>query len=206
MPTLTPEILEKVKHAPQVPGVLEVILRRWSPRAFAAKDVSSEALTKLFEAARWAASSYNEQPWRFLMGRRGDDTYRKIFESLVEFNQSWAKAAPVLVLSMAKNIFTSNAVENRFALHDTGAATAHLALEATALGLHTHSMAGFDAEKARALFGIPQEYEIGSVTAIGYLGDPATLPDGLREREEAVRQRKPLNEIVFSSWETPAEF
>lgn len=206
MPTLTPETLEKLKHAPDLPGVLDVVLRRWSPRAYADKDVSSEDLTKLFEAARWAASSYNEQPWRFLVGRRGDDTYRQIFESLVEFNQSWAKAAPVLVLSVAKKIFTNNAAENRFALHDTGAATANLALEATVLGLHTHSMAGFDAEKARALFAIPQEYEMGSVTAIGYLGDPATLPGALREREEAVRQRKPLKEIVFSSWEAPAKF
>jgi nitroreductase len=206
VPTLTPETLEKLKHAPDLPGVLDVVLRRWSPRAYADKDVSSEDLTKLFEAARWAASSYNEQPWRFLVGRRGDETYRKIFESLVEFNQSWAKAAPVLVLSVAKKIFTNNAAENRFALHDTGAATANLALEATVLGLHTHSMAGFDAEKARALFAIPQEYEMGSVTAIGYLGDPATLPGALREREEAVRQRKPLKEIVFSSWEAPAEF
>jgi nitroreductase len=206
VPTLTPETLEKLKHAPDLPGVLDVVLRRWSPRAYADKDVSSEDLTKLFEAARWAASSYNEQPWRFLVGRRGDETYRKIFESLVEFNQSWAKAAPVLVLSVAKKIFTNNAAKNRFALHDTGAATANLALEATVLGLHTHSMAGFDAEKARALFAIPQEYEMGSVTAIGYLGDPATLPGALREREEAVRQRKPLKEIVFSSWEAPAEF
>jgi nitroreductase len=206
VPSLTNEAIEKLKHAPPVPGVLDVILSRWSPRAFAAKEVSSGDLMKLFEAARWTASSYNEQPWRFLVGRQGDETYRKIFESLVEFNQSWASSAPVLVLSVAKKIFTNNAAENRFALHDTGAATANLALEATVLGLHTHSMAGFDAEKARALFAIPQEYEMGSVTAIGYLGDPATLPGALREREEAVRQRKPLKEIVFSSWEAPAEF
>jgi nitroreductase len=205
VPPFTTEALEKLKHAPEIPGVLDVFLKRWSPRAFSAKEVSPADLKRLFEAARWAASSYNEQPWRFLVGYRGDETYRKIFESLVEFNQSWAKSAPLLVLSTAKKIFTSNAAANRFALHDTGAATANLALEAVALGLHVHSMAGFDAEQARASLAIPNDYEMGSVTAIGYLGDSSTLPDGLREREEAVRERKPLKEIVFSSWETPAE-
>ncbi len=205
MPPLTPEAIEQLKRAPEVPGVLDVILRRWSPRAFSAREVSPGDLKRIFEAARWAASSNNEQPWRFLLGRRGDETYEKIFDSLVEFNQAWVKSAPVLVLSASKKTF-SKGNQNRHALHDTGAATANLALQTTALGLHAHHMAGFDAERARTSLIIPEDYEIGSVTAIGYLGDPGTLPDNLREREEAPRSRKPLEELVFSSWETASQF
>jgi nitroreductase len=201
-----PEITEKLKHAPDVAGVHESILRRWSPRAFSDKEVSAQDLKTLFEGARWAFSSSNEQPWRFLVGRRGDSTYQKIFDALVEFNQSWARSAPVLVLSVAKKTFTAKTAPNRFNLHDTGAALAHLALQATAIGLHTHSMAGFDAEQVRASFAIPSDYDIGAVTAVGYFGDPESLPEHLRKMELAPRQRKPLEEFVFSEWETPAQF
>jgi nitroreductase len=202
----TPESIEILKHAPGVPGVLEIILQRWSPRAFSDKAVSPDDLKRIFEAARWAASSFNEQPWRFFLGYRGDPTYQKIFDSLMEFNQAWTKAAPVLILSVAKGTFSHNDSPNRFALHDTGAATANLALQATALGLHAHSMAGLDPKKARAAFDIPPDYEIGSVTAVGYLGDPSELPDQFREKELALRVRKPLPEIVLSNWGTPAKF
>jgi nitroreductase len=196
---------EKLKHAPKVAGVQDVILRRWSPRAFTDKDVSAAQLKALFEAARWAASSSNEQPWRFLVGRRGDETYQKIFAALVEFNQSWAKSAPVLVLSVAKKTFTGKGTPDRHNLHDLGAATAYLTLQATADGLHTHSMGGFDAEQVRASFAIPSDYEIGAVIAIGYFGDPADLPDHLQKMEVSPRQRKPLQEFVFSEWEKPAQ-
>jgi nitroreductase len=195
---------DRHKHAPAVDGVHELFLRRWSPRAFAAKPVSREDLRKLFEAARWSASSYNEQPWRFLVGVKGDETYQKIFDTLVEFNQQWAGHAPVLILSAARKQFSHNGAPNQYGLYDTGAATALLMLEATHLGLHAHSMAGFDHEKARAAFGIPEVFEIGAVTAVGYLGDPATLPEGMRKQEESSRGRKPLEEIVFSAWEKPA--
>jgi nitroreductase len=205
VPTTPPEVTEKLKHAPDIAGVQDLILRRWSPRAFSDKEVSPAELKKIFEAARWAASSSNEQPWRFLVGRRGDETYQKIFSSLVEFNQSWAKSAPVLVLSVAKKTFTAKGNPNRFDLHDTGAATALLSLQATADGLHTHSMAGFDAEQARASFAIPSDYDIGAVTAVGYFGDPAGLPEYMRTMELAPRQRKPLEEFVFSDWEKPAQ-
>ena len=201
----TPEEIEKLKHAPAVPGVIEVILQRWSPRAFAAKPVASEDLRKIFEAARWAASSFNEQPWCFFVGRKGDATYQKIFEALVEFNQSWATSAPVLILSAASKNFAHNGATNNYAIHDTGAATAYLSLQATALGLHTHSMAGFDQNKARAAFDIPDSFHIGAVTALGYLGDVDDLPEGLLERELSPRDRKPLTEIVLSDWGRPAE-
>jgi nitroreductase len=205
VPTTPPEVTEKLKHAPDIAGVQDLILRRWSPRAFSDKDVPATELKKIFEAARWAASSFNEQPWRFLVGRRGDETYQKIFSALVEFNQSWANSAPVLVLSVAKKTFTAKGGPNRFDLHDTGAATALLSLQATADGLHTHSMAGFDADQARASFAIPSDYDIGAVTAVGYFGDPAGLPEHLRTMELAPRQRKPLEEFVFSDWEKPAQ-
>jgi nitroreductase len=205
-PTTSPEAVDKLKHAPEVHGVDDLIRRRWSPRTYADKEIPAVELKKLFEAARWAASSSNEQPWRFLVGRRGDDTYQKIFNALVEFNQSWAKSAPVLVLSVAKNIFTNNGKPNAYGMHDTGAASATLALQATAIGLHTHSMAGFDREQLRASFAIPSDYEIGAVTAIGYLGDPATLPEHLQKMEVSPRQRKPVEEFVFSAWEKPAQF
>jgi nitroreductase len=206
VPPTSPSEVEQLKHAPDVHGVDDLIRHRWSPRTYADKEVPAAELKRLFEAARWAASSSNEQPWRFLVGRRGDETYQKIFHALVEFNQSWAKSAPVLVLSVAKKTFTQKGSPNRYGLHDTGAAMANLALQATADGLHTHSMAGFDNDQMRASFGIPSDYELGAVTAIGYFGDPASLPDHLHKMEVSARQRKPLEEIVFSDWEKPAHF
>jgi len=196
--------LEVGKHGPSETGVEELILKRWSPRSFSDKPVSSADLTNIFTAAAWAASSYGEQPWRFLVGRKGDATYTKIFDALVEFNQMWAKSAPVLILSVGKKTFTQNGQPNHFALHDTGAASATFSLEATALGLHTHGMGGFDRDKARASFGIPDDFEIGAVWALGYLGDPGALPPNFQGMEKAPRTRKPLHEFVFGAWEEPA--
>jgi nitroreductase len=205
-PTSSPEVIEKLKHAPDAAGVEDLIRQRWSPRTYADKEIPAAELKRLFEAARWAASSSNEQPWRFLVGRRGDETYQKIFNALVEFNQTWARSAPVLILAVAKKTFTEKGTPNRYGLHDTGAAMANLALQATADGLHTHSMAGFDNEQMRASFAIPSDYELGAVTAIGYFGDPENLPEHLRKMEVSPRQRKPLDEFVFSAWEKPAHF
>jgi nitroreductase len=202
----TTEEVEKLKHAPEIPGVIEEILKRWSPRAFADKPVLSEDLKKIFEAAHWAASSYNEQPWRFLVGRKGDETYKKIFSALMEFNQMWAKSAPVLILSAGKKTFSHNGSPDYYGLHDTGAATAYLTLQTSALGMHAHSMGGFDHAKARAAFGIPEDYAIGAVTALGYLGDVDALPDQFKQPETTPRSRKPLREVVFAEWEKPASF
>ena len=200
----TPESIESLKHAPGVAGMVEHILHRWSPRSYADRDVPTEDLKKGFEAARWAASSFNEQPWRFLVGRRGDATYQKIFDALVPFNQSWAKSAPVLILSVARKHFAHNGQLNRHSWHDTGAAMANFVLQITALGLHAHSMAGFDHQKAKAAFHIPDDFETVAVTAVGYLGDPESLPEEMRKSEVAPRQRKDLKEFVFSEWEKPA--
>lgn len=196
--------LESLKHAPSETGVNDLILQRWSPRSFANKPVPSEDLTKIFTAASWAASSYNEQPWRFFVGKKGDATYSKIFDTLVDRNQGWATTAPILILSVGKKTFTQSGDPNPYALHDTGAASANLALEATALGLHTHGMGGFDKQKTRTSLEIPEAFEIGAVWALGYLGDPTALPEQMQQMELAPRSRKPLPEFVFQVWETPA--
>ena len=197
--------LDALKHGPKESGVEDIILERWSPRSFADKTVSSEDLTKIFTAAAWAASSYNEQPWRFFVGRKGDETYAKILDSLIEFNQAWANTAPVLILTVGKKTFSQNGQPNAYAIHDTGAASANMSLEATALGLHTHGMAGLDKDKARASFGIPEDYEVGAAWALGYLGEPTALPEPYLGMETAQRTRKPLKEFVFSAWEKAAK-
>jgi nitroreductase len=199
--------LEHIKHAPTETGIHDLIAARWSPRAFSDKKISSEDLTKIFTAASWAASSSNEQPWRFILGHKGDHTYARIFETLVDFNKMWAGSAPILVLTVAKKTFTGKEGNepNHWAQHDLGAASANLCLQAIALGIHTHGMAGFDREKARALFTLPEDYTVVAVWAIGYLGDPNTLSERMQAPEKAPRTRKPLSEIVFNNWDQPAE-
>jgi nitroreductase len=200
------EELNEVKHAPEVDGVLSVFHTRWSPRSFTDREVSPADLAKVFEAARWAASSFNEQPWRFLVGTRGSEAYKKIFDSLMPFNQMWAKSAPVLILGTAKTKFSHNDSPNRVAMYDLGAAASYLTLEASALGIATHQMGGFDPDAARKAFGIPEDYLFGSVIALGYQGEPGALPnEQFKAQEVAPRTRKPLTEFVFSAWDTPAQ-
>jgi nitroreductase len=195
------------KLADTLPSVHELIRRRWSPRSFSKREVSNEDLTTILEAARWAASSNNEQPWRFLVARKSDSAaYEKILNILVPGNQAWAKTAPVLLIMAAKRTFSHNSSPNRFGLHDAGQALAHLFLEATALGLHAHGMAGLDAERARKELGIPDDFEVGAAVALGYLAPPDQLPDKYRQGEVSERHRKPLNEIVFgANWNEPLQ-
>jgi nitroreductase len=199
------EAVSHVKHAPEVPGVLPLFHTRWSPRSFADQEVSPVDLERVFEAARWAASSYNEQPWRFLVGTRGSETYKKIFDCLMSVNQAWAKSAPVLILNAAKTKFSHNHSPNRVALYDLGAASSYLTLQAAALGLSTHQMAGFDPDAARKAFSVPEEYLFGAVIALGYQGEPDALAnEQFRAQETAPRSRKPLKDLVFSEWDQPA--
>lgn len=198
--------LNEVKHAPSVEGVLPVFHKRWSPRSFDDRAIPLADLAKIFEAARWAASSYNEQPWRFMVGSKGSEAYQKIFDSLMPFNQLWAKSAPVLILGVAKTKFSHNDSPNRVALYDLGAAASYITLQAAALGIATHQMGGFDADNALKAFSIPEDYICGSVIALGYQGEPDALPnEQFRSQETAPRTRKSLNEFVFSAWETPAD-
>jgi nitroreductase len=177
----------------------DVISRRWSPRAFDSRPVEPEKLRSLFEAARWAASSYNAQPWFFIVATKDDpENFKKILDCFVEFNQGWAKNAPVLALSVARLKFEHNGDPNRHAFHDVGQAAANLALQATHLGLQVHQMAGILPDKARQIFGIPDGYEAVAGFAIGYPGDHNVLPDQLRQRELEPRSRKPLASFVFT--------
>lgn len=204
--TLTASEVNKMKYAqPSTEGVLPLILERWSPRAFAERDVNPADLKTIFEAGRWAPSSYNEQPWRFFVGHRNSETYKKILDALVPFNQDWAKSSPVLILGVARMRFSHNDSPNNYAPHDLGAAMALMALQATALGLAAHQMAGFDWVKARESFEIPEAYAMGSVMALGYHGELADLADKFQAQEQSPRSRKPLNEIVFSAWDQPAD-
>lgn len=184
----------------------ELLKARWSPRSFVDKPVKASDLRSLFEGARWAASSYNEQPWRFILATKDDPKeFQRALECLVPGNQSWAQLAPVLVFTVAKRTFTLNGSANRVAEHDVGLAIGNLTTQATALGLCVHQMGGIDAAKIRATYGIPEGYDPVTGIAIGYEGPVELLPENLREVEVAERVRKPLRELVFSgSWEKPS--
>lgn len=205
--SLTAREVDELKHAPAMEGILPVVHRRWSTRAFSERGVGPDTLKKLFEAARWAPSSNNEQPWRYVVGLRGTATHDALVKALMGFNKAWAPKAPVLVLGIAQKTFTSNGHPNGYALYDLGAATAMLVLQATELGLASHQMGGFVREDVRKSLEIPDEYEFGSLMAIGYQDDPASLGDEqMIAREVAPRTRKPLNELVFTAWGAPATF
>ncbi|HEX7092511.1 MAG TPA: nitroreductase family protein [Nitrospiraceae bacterium] len=183
----------------------DLFKRRWSPRAFSDHPVESEKLHMLFEAARWAPSSNNEQPWRFIVAIKDNETeWTRLLACLVEGNRKWAYRAPVLILSVASLNFQDDSTPNRHAFHDTGMAVENLVLQATALGLVAHQMAGFDVEKARADLKIPSGYEPVALIAVGYPGDIVSLPDRLRERELQPRSRWPISEWTFSGqWGIP---
>ena len=186
------------KPAPTNFPVHDLIRDRWSPRAFASKSVEPAVLASLFEAARWAPSSNNEQPWAYLVATKDDtENFAKTLRVLVEFNAAWAKEAAVLMIAVSRLNF-QNGTPNRNAFYDTGAATALLSVEATARGLAVHQMAGFDHAKAKKVFEIPEDCEPIAAIAIGYPGDPNSLPEKLRDREIAPRTRKPLSEFVMS--------
>jgi nitroreductase len=193
--------VKKLKEVPPVEGVLPIFHQRWSARSFSHQDVSPPELRKVFEAARWAASSNNEQPWRFIVGTRNSLTHQKIFESLVAFNKAWAGSAPVLILGVASSRFTQSGAANGYAMYDLGAAASYLTLQAAALGLTTHQMGGYDRDAARKALEIPEDYALGSVIALGFQGEPEALAnEQLIERELSLRSRKPLSELVFSAW------
>ena len=184
----------------------DVFKYRWSPRAFESRPVEPEKLRSLFEAARWAASSYNAQPWYYIVATKDDpENFKRVVGCFGEFNQSWAKKAPVLALSVARLKFEHNGEPNRHAFHDVGQASANLAAQASELGLQAHQLAGIDPEKARRIFEVPEGFEVVAGLALGYPGDPESLPDPLRERELAPRERKPLSLFVFAGhWGKPS--
>ena len=177
----------------------DLLRRRWSPRAFSDRRVDPAIMRSLLEAARWAPSSYNEQPWSFIVATKDDPVeFGRLLSCLVEGNIQWAQHAPVLMVSVARLYFEDDGKPNRHAFHDVGLAVANLIVQATALGLVVHQMAGIFPDKIRELYGIPEGYEAVAGIALGYPGDPQSLPEELRKRELAPRERKPLTEFVFS--------
>jgi nitroreductase len=187
------------KIAQTTAAVMPSVANRWSPRAFAPTAVKKADLKSLLEAARWAASAYNEQPWRYIVATRDNAAeFDKLLGVLVEANQAWAKNAQVLMLSLAKKTYTYNGSPNRHAWHDVGMADAQLSLQASSLGLATHWMAGFSAQKAVEAYNIPDDFEPVAAVAIGYEGDPETLPEAARKAELAPRERKPHEALFFT--------
>jgi nitroreductase len=188
-----------IKQAVTDHPILPVLAERWSPYGFKDRPVSAADLCSIFEAARWAASSYNEQPWNFLVATREHSAeFERILSCLLETNQAWAKTASVLVLGVVSLQFTKNKKDNRAAVHDLGLAAGNLVTEATSRGLSVHQMIGILPDKAREVYQIPEHYEAWTAMAIGYKADPATLPEALKERDLKPRQRKSLPEFVFA--------
>ncbi|HLP01524.1 MAG TPA: nitroreductase family protein [Opitutaceae bacterium] len=183
----------------------ELLAARWSPYAFADRAVDDVDLASLFEASRWAASSYNEQPWSYCVAtKRNPFEFDRLLSCLVPANQAWAKDAPVLVLSLVHLRFARTGMDNRAAVHDLGLATANLVFEATARGLSVHQMIGILPDRARELYRLPPNVEAWTASAIGYGTAPRDLPEALRERDLAPRQRKPANQFVFcGGWGRP---
>ena len=181
-------------------AIEDSVRKRWSPLAFSDRLVEREKLLSVLEAARWAASSYNEQPWSFIIATKENPVeFERLLSVLAEGNQEWARNAPVLMLSVAKLHFERNGKENRHAFHDVGAASANLAIQAAALDLFVHQMAGFDVLKAKEVYQIHTDYEPASAIALGYLGNSQTLSESLQQRESNPRTRKPLDKFVFSN-------
>jgi nitroreductase len=180
--------------------VHELIAGRWSPNDFLNRPVEPEKLRSLFEAARWAPSCFNEQPWRYVLATKDDPAaFEKILGVLMERNRQWAKTAWAIGFSAGKKTFSHNGSPDRWGLHDTGAATANLALQAIAVGLRTHFMGGFDAQRARTEFHVPDDFELGAAFAIGYIDETTAVPPA--------RTRKALDEIVFAGdWGVAANF
>ena len=176
--------------------VIDPILERWSPLAFDPKPVEEEKILTMFEAARWAPSAYNEQPWRYVYAQKGDEGREKLEALLVEGNV-WAKDAGILMLSFAHKTFDRNGNPNRHYLHDLGAASAYMMAQLPSLGLIGHQMSGYDADNANEVLGVPADYEPGSMIAVGYYAGQDGLDDGMKQREDAPRVRKDIHDIAF---------
>lgn len=189
---------KKIKEAKTQYPVIESIRKRWSARAFSNKPISQEDINTLFEAASWAASSMNEQPWLYLYATKNN---KEVFESMVNClsagNQAWAKDASLLVLSLAKKTFDRNGNINRHAFYDTGSANTNMILQATEMNIYAHQMGGFDLEKTKTTFNLPDDVEPVVFIAFGYLDEAEKLPEPFKTRELTERKRKNLDDFVF---------
>ena len=188
--------MNNIKIAKTHNSVLEVIKNRWSPRAFSSEVINETQLKALFEAASWAASAMNEQPWVFLYAHKESVGYEKILSSLAEANQTWAKNASVLIVAIAKTTFENTGEKNLWAEHDLGMANAHLLLQATELGFYGHQMAGFNKSALINLLELPENQNPICVIALGYLADADTLAEPFKTRELTERKRKEIKDFV----------
>jgi len=204
----SPSTVQHIKTADPDHEVLGLFRERWSPRAFADRRVEPEKIRRMLEAARWTMSSYNEQPWRYVVAPRHDEpeAHERVLRCLTEGNQAWAQHAPVLMLSFYKTTFSQNDRPNRSAPHDVGAASAALTFQATAMDLYVHQMAGIRTDAIHETYDVPSSFEPMAGLAVGYLGDPEMLSEGNRESEQSPRSRKSLDEFVFGEeWGASAD-
>jgi len=189
-----------IKDAQTDHPIQDALAQRWSPYCFADRDVATEDLLAILEAARWAPSSYNEQPWRFILARRSQpEAFAKLLSCLVEANQVWAKQAPVLLIGVTLLNFARNGNPNKAAQHDLGLAAGNLSLEATARGLAVHQMSGIVPDKVHALYRLPDDALALTAIAIGYVGSGDGMPEELQARDQTPRSRRPLRETVFEN-------
>lgn len=179
-------------------GIHFLLESRWSPRAFREDAVEKDKLQRIMEAAQWAPSSLNNQPWRYIVGEKGNETWDKIFDSLMDANKRWAQHVPVLIVSLSKKHYEHNGHDNFHFMYDTGQSVAHLTFQAMYEGLYVHQMGGFHFEMLKNYFSIPEEYYIVSVIAVGYLGKPGILEEDLQKRELTDRERKDIGEIAYT--------
>lgn len=195
-----------MKPSPRIDHPLHpLVANRWSPRSFAGTPLSEETVLTLLEAARFAASCNNFQPWRFIYATKEQTPrYNRLFECLKEGNKAWARSAPLLMLTLVKVNFDNSDKPNLWAKHDLGLAIGNLTTQASSMDLYVHNMAGFDGELAKKIFVIPNEYQPVTMVAIGFLGDPGALPEPLKQRELAPQERKPLGELVLNDGFPPA--
>lgn len=177
--------------------VSEIIAKRWSARAFSTRPVEFSKLLSIFEAARWAPSSRNEQPWRYIVFTSDNPEMIKKAQSVLKEINDYAKRAPILICAITKKTYSENGNPNRLHFHDLGAANENMFLEAFNQGLIMHEMGGFDVQKAREIFKVPEDYEVGIMIAIGYQDTYHVLPERVRYKAFTPRVRKPLSEIVF---------
>jgi nitroreductase len=189
-----------IKDAHPEHPIQMILGKRWSPYGFLEKDVATEDLLAILEAARWAPSSYNEQPWRYLLARRSDaKAFERLLSCLVEGNQAWAKHASVLLIGVAMLPLERNGKPNKAAMHDLGLAAGNMCVEATARGLSVHQMIGILPDRVRELYGVPEEAEPLTALAIGYPGGGDDLPEALQARDRTPRSRRPLSAFVFEN-------
>ncbi|QQE11907.1 nitroreductase family protein [Planctomycetota bacterium] len=195
------------KPAETIHSINNLLARRWSPRSFASQPVEPEKLQSIFEAARWAASSFNEQPWRFILAtQQNPEQFQTALSCLVEANQAWASNAPVLILTLTTDRFSRNDNPNRCALHDLGLATANLSIQALELGLFVHHMAGINISKIKTIYNIPDNVTPQTAIALGYPDLAENLPeDWMRDSEKAPRTRNPFSHFIFeNSYDHPS--